>query len=504
MIRDIQIQSSRHCDRSLDAYRLKYSNHLNYWKNLRKTNYWITFENPLFVASVPLTNECHFHSNCTPTDNLSSPTESTDSGINIYMERTTTMDDINLPPGWERFEDEQGVYYWHKRTGTVTRDRPEPLTTSPSMTLSPSPSIDTCYEINSLLYRSESDMSIQTLDNNSEQHRFYVRSLGCTILNEEDLTSDRSSRAVNRCISELTNGINDCIHRWGDGKDLYMDISKTDILLINPSEMTILHKQSIPSIKIWGVGRENSRDFAYVAKDKDRTKNIYKCHVFRCDNTSARIIANTLRDVCKNLMIERGLLNAMKESSPDEISVQKRPTTFPESIDNDLTNVSFPTPMEEQKKYLACKYLGCIYVEKPGGMHILRPAIEKVSQTVPEDKWISVIVNISPTSLIALSDDDAKEQLLDCRIRYLSFLGVGQDTNFCGIIIHCADNSFKCHVFYCQPSCVQLCKDIEAACKLRYQKCLDAHPQVAQPTEQTKSYGAQIKSMVESFWFGNK
>lgn len=69
---------------------------------------------------------------------------------------------------------------------------------------------------------------------------------------------------------------------------------------------------------------KSSRDFAHVAKDKDRTKNIYKCHVFRCDNTSARIIANTLRDVCKNLMIERGLLNAMKESSPDEISVQKR------------------------------------------------------------------------------------------------------------------------------------------------------------------------------------
>jgi hypothetical protein len=67
--------------------------------------------------------------------------------------------------------------------------------------------------------------------------------------------------------------------------------------------------------------------------------------------------------------------------------------------------VSFPTPMEEQKKHLACKYLGCIYVEKPGGMHILRPAIEKVSMTVPEDKWISVIVNISPTSIVVSSDD---------------------------------------------------------------------------------------------------
>jgi hypothetical protein len=77
-------------------------------------------------------------------------------------------------------------------------------------------------------------------------------------------------------------------------------------------------------------------------------------------------------------------------------------------------------------------------------------------------------------------------------------------SSFCGIIIHCADNSFKCHVFHCLPSCVQLCKNIEAACKvnkyglngniyiyiylfqLRYQKCLDAHPQAARQIETTK------------------
>ncbi len=61
--------------------------------------------------------------------------------------------------------------------------------------------------------------------------------------------------------------------------------------------------------------------------------------------------------------------------------------------------------MEEQKKHLACKYLGCIYVEKPGGMDILRPAIEELSMTVPEDQWISAVVNISPTSIIVCSDD---------------------------------------------------------------------------------------------------
>lgn len=36
-----------------------------------------------------------------------------------------------------------------------------------------------------------------------------------------------------------------------------------------------------------------------------------------------------------------------------------------------------------------------------------------------------------------------------------------------------------CHVFHCEPTAGPLCKTIEAACKLRYQKCLDARPATA-------------------------
>ena len=61
--------------------------------------------------------------------------------------------------------------------------------------------------------------------------------------------------------------------------------------------------------------------------------------------------------------------------------------------------------MEEPKDNLPCTYLGCVYVEKPGGMETLRPAIEKVSQTVPEEKWLAVTVNISPASFTVCSDN---------------------------------------------------------------------------------------------------
>lgn len=436
---------------------------------------------------------------------ISSPTKSTDSGIQINMEQTN-INDMHLPTGWERFEDDEGVYYWHKRTGTVTRERPDPdiIIDSPSSTLSSSSSNDFCFESNSFVSKSESNSSIKTNDEiTTQQHRFYVRSLGWTMIDEADLTTERSSRSVNRCIYELTHGRSDGIARWGEGKDLYMDINNTDLLLIDPAEMTIIHKQSIPSIRVWGVGREDSRDFAYVAKERDNSIRIYKCHVFRCDNGSARIIANTLRDICRNLMIERGLLTKTTEITDDNhLSMSNDKLSSTNEILSNL--ISFPTPANEPTNDLPCTYLGCIFVDKPSGIDVLRSAIERVSTTVPEDKWLSVTVHMSPSSISITVNNESNDQLLDCRIRYLSFLGVGQDSRFCGIIIHCADNSFKCHVFHCLPTSIQLCKNIEAACKLRYQKCLDAHPQAARQVETTKSYGAQLKSLVESFWFGSK
>lgn len=49
--------------------------------------------------------------------------------------------------------------------------------------------------------------------------RFAVRSLGWTEIAEEDLTPERSSKAVNKCIVDLSLGRNDLLDvvgRWGD------------------------------------------------------------------------------------------------------------------------------------------------------------------------------------------------------------------------------------------------------------------------------------------------
>lgn len=49
--------------------------------------------------------------------------------------------------------------------------------------------------------------------------RFFVRSLGWVEISEADLTPERSSRAVNKCIVDLSLGRNDLLDqvgRWGD------------------------------------------------------------------------------------------------------------------------------------------------------------------------------------------------------------------------------------------------------------------------------------------------
>ena len=43
------------------------------------------------------------------------------------------------------------------------------------------------------------------------------------------------------------------------GKDLFMDLDEANLSLIDPQELTVLYVQPIHAIRVWGVGRENSR-----------------------------------------------------------------------------------------------------------------------------------------------------------------------------------------------------------------------------------------------------
>lgn len=113
-----------------------------------------------------------------------------------------------------------------------------------------------------------------------------MRSLGWTEIAEEDLTPERSSKAVNKCIVDLSLGRNDLLDvvgRWGDvgidrvnpirsearwkrnvenffqGKDLFMDLDEGALKLIDPENLTVLNTQPIHTVRVWGVGRDHCR-----------------------------------------------------------------------------------------------------------------------------------------------------------------------------------------------------------------------------------------------------
>ncbi len=79
----------------------------------------------------------------------------------------------------------------------------------------------------------------------------------------------------------------------------------------------------------------------------------------------------------------------------------------------------------------------------------------------------------------------------------MSFLGISSNNvKHCGFIMQIDDKQFEAHCFECEPSSGAFCKTIEAACKLRYQKCLDAHRQrCANDTNQTQ-HSSSIKSTI--------
>ncbi|VDM96449.1 unnamed protein product [Thelazia callipaeda] len=418
--------------------------------------------------------------------------DSHDSGINVevHYSRPMRYDDTSsmkaLPTGWERHEDPSGFsYYWHVDSGTIQREVPRegiPVETNDAHSefrdqetqagehpAPPSvqqiihlPSQQPVIEEHAFKQTTtkrciDNDFSDFDDDNMDRPVRFAVRSLGWTEIPEDDLTHEKSSRAVNRAIVDLSrNDILDNISKWGDGRELIMELDDNDLKLIDPDTMTVVHSERMQHIRVWGVGRDNGRDFAYVARD--RVSRRFMCHVFRCD-TPARNIANTLRDICKRLMLQQRP-NTLGSMDYGERRLIARDTYL-------------PTPIEEPKKIIRCHFLGVTQVPRATGIEVLNEAVDRLVSQVRSDRWILADVLVAP-STITINEVNGN-QIAQCRVRYLSFLGIGRDIKHCAFIMHTLSESFMCYVFRVEPSAGPMAKTIEAACKLRYQKVLDAH-----------------------------
>uniref|UniRef100_A0A3P8TRT8 Amyloid beta protein binding family B member 2 n=1 Tax=Amphiprion percula TaxID=161767 RepID=A0A3P8TRT8_AMPPE len=305
-----------------------------------------------------------------------------------------------------------------------------------------------------------------SVNSDPEAKCFAVRSLGWVEMAEEDLAPGKSSVAVNNCIRQLSyckNDIRDTVGIWGEGKDMYLVLENNMLNLVDPMDRSVLHSQPIASIRVWGVGRDNGRDFAYVARDKNT--RILKCHVFRCD-TPAKAIATSLHEICSRIMTERKNAKAMAGGS-----LQDRM-----QAGLDLPLQEFPTPKTELVQKFQVLYLGMLPVARPIGMDILNGAIDSLIGSSSREDWTPVALNVADATVTISKDKDEEEVLVECRVRFLSFMGVGRDVHTFAFIMDAGSHRFDCHVFWCDPNAGNVSEAVQAACMLRYQKCLVARP----------------------------
>ncbi len=64
--------------------------------------------------------------------------------------------------------------------------------------------------------------------------------------------------------------------------------------------------------------------------------------------------------------------------------------------------------------------------------------------------------------LVSLSQ--AEEVLSECRVRFLSFMGVGKDVHTFAFIMAEGPGDFICHMFWCDPNAASLSEAVQAAC----------------------------------------
>ncbi|KAK2541282.1 Apbb2 [Columba guinea] len=393
--------------------------------------------------------------------------------------------DPDLPPGWKKINDIAGVYYWHIPTGTTQWQRPVSIpadlqgsrkgslgsiTPSPTpetedlhaATVNPDPSLKE-FEGATLRYASlklrngpqSDDDDSCSINSDPETKCFAVRSLGWVEMAEEDLAPGKSSIAVNNCIRQLSyckNDIRDTVGIWGEGKDMYLILENDMLNLIDPMDRTVLHSQPIVSIRVWGVGRDNGR-------------RLYSMTIFQFGNTAD--VATELVTSLHGIMAERKNAKAMACSS-----LQERTNV---SLDVPL-QVDFPTPKTELVQKFHVQYLGMLPVAKPVGMDTLNSAIESLMASSSKEDWMPVTMNVADATVTVINERSEEEILVECRVRFLSFMGVGKDIHTFAFIMDTGNQHFECHVFWCEPNAGNVSEAVQAACMLRYQKCLVARP----------------------------
>ncbi|XP_053312734.1 amyloid beta precursor protein binding family B member 1 [Spea bombifrons] len=433
-----------------------------------------------------------------------SPSYGSPDDTDCFWTRNSMETDSDLPSGWMRVQDTSGTYYWHVPTGTTQWEPPSDFCNGEHKVYAPSTEQTPTEELEAMSQEDFSDVSRHDLEDaalhmssmsisssqpedEKESHlasdpsaqSFAVQSLGWVEMTEDDLAPGKSSVAVNGCIRQLS------LHTQSltQGQDMLLVLDQDSLNLFDPSGQNLLHSQPIVSIRVWGVGRDDGRDFAYVARDK--LTQLLKCHVFRCE-APAKAIATALHGVCSRIMAERRSTRSIMDGL---FLDQSRLVDIP-------FQVEFPAPKNDLVQGFHVFYLGGVPVARPVGMDVINDTLQTALSTC-KSNWILVTVNVASATVTIISQQ-TEETLSECRVRFLSFMGVGRDVHTFAFIMAEAPGIFTCHMFWCEPNAAHLSEAVQAACMLRYQKCLDARPLGSSclPTPPADSVARRVGSSV--------
>lgn len=377
-----------------------------------------------------------------------------------------------LPEGWREVNGDSGTYYWHVASGTTQWTLPQ---------VAPRPKKK----------ETEEAKSAETTER-QKVLSFPVHSMGWIELEENQVAPHNMSETISDCISSLAQQRKDLWNTsdtWGEGKDIRLLLEGDVLKLAEPRTKATLLVQPVSKMRVWGIGKEDQRDFAYVARDPSTGK--HKCHMFRCHgNISGRTITNALHDMCSKILEKK----KKAQESNRKMSAQKPWSdiinTPPPSSARDHASFN-EKPHVEPKKSFSAKYVGRIDVPKPTGVEILNKAINKL--TSKGGVWKTILIEIS-VSNIRITDCTTQELISEDRVRFMSFFGVGKDERLCGYIVCTSPDVFLCHVFHCTPNAATLTKALAEACQLRFQKCVDAHPELMQKVTASEQEKIKEKS----------
>ncbi|XP_040460847.1 amyloid-beta A4 precursor protein-binding family B member 3 isoform X2 [Falco naumanni] len=394
---------------------------------------------------------------------------------NLWSDQSLETDP-DLPPGWRKICDSLGTYYWHVSTGTTQWQHPA-HTTCPGGHLEadgeetlqgmdcqapaakhlaknrpiPSP-------MASLSQRTSLPWQGDDFQHSAEPGSkcFAVRLLGSVEIPEEDLAPGKSSIAVNNCIQQLSNSKGQgSVENQGEGQDLVMILKKDTMSLVDPLDHSLIHRQPILNIRVWGVGCNNGRDrdFAFVASDKDTC--VLKCHVFHC-NVPAKGIAKALHEMCSKIVAERAVASSRLPCAT---------TLEPVSTEDLPLQVDILEAVRQSMQTYKALYIGSLPVPRAMGMDVLNKAIEKLTRGPGREHWMPSLIHVSDTAMRVhpAQEDEEAAHIWECQVRYVTFLGVGRDAHTFALIVD-TGRCFQCTAFWCEPDAGTISEAVQAAC----------------------------------------